>query len=414
MYGAIIGDIIGSRYEFKNKPSKDFELFTDQCRFTDDTVMTVAVANAVMASDPEAGEKEIKDSLVYAMQGFGSMYPKAGYGGGFRKWLRSEDPKPYGSWGNGSAMRVSAVGWIYPTLERVLEVAGWTAEVTHNHPDGVKGAQCTAAVIFLARAGRGKSAIREYVNNVFGYDTDTTVEEFRNKEARDISCAETLPRALAAFFEGNSYEDAVRNAASIGGDTDTIAAIAGSMAEAYYGIPDELIEKCNEYLPKELKMVVDHFTKINAQINDLDLNPEYRRNMGIEYLAEEIIKTSDTEKLQNLYQYLISELFERREDDGQAPTPCVDANQAMSQMDFTDMKAGDTFTLDQEMRLRIDTMTNSAGEIYIPLFTTEEQIEKGEAANIVINWPIDLLLKDAAFREDVSGLVINPFSTSIV
>ena len=258
MYGAVLGDIIGSRFEFdRGGKTKDFELFTREDCFTDDTVMTVAVGEALMKTGKMASEKEIKESLVGSMQEWGRRYPNAGYGSRFIHWLFAEKPQPYNSWGNGSAMRVSSAGWLYDSLERTLEVAGWTAEVTHNHPEGIKGAQCTAAVIYLSRTGTPKEKIKEYVVNKFGYDLHESLDELRIRHHHDESCMDSLPKALVSFFEGDSYEDVVRNAVSLGGDTDTLGAIAGAMAEGMYEIPEKILKQGRSFLAADLLPVLD-------------------------------------------------------------------------------------------------------------------------------------------------------------
>lgn len=259
MYGAILGDIIGSRFEFDRVGwTKEFELFNEDTVFTDDTVMSVAVAEALV-NCKEDDEKVIKNNLIRYMQKWGRKYPGAGYGYNFYHWVFSHNPRPYNSWGNGSAMRVSSIGWLYPTLEKTLEVAKWSAEVSHNHPEGIKGAQCTAAIIYLARTGKDKEYIRSYVINNYGYDFNTTVAELTKKHRHDESCMDSLPKALVAFFEGVSFEDVIRNAVCLGGDTDTIAAIAGSMAEAYFGIPDDLLNECINRVDDEMKIVLEQF-----------------------------------------------------------------------------------------------------------------------------------------------------------
>ena len=261
MYGAILGDIIGSRFEFdRGGWTKDFEMFTPECSFTDDTVMTVAVAEALLAAGVNADTGEIEKACIESMQKWGRKYPDAGYGSRFIGWLYEQDPKPYDSWGNGSAMRVAAAGWLYSSVERTRSVARATANVSHNHPEGLKGAECTAAVIYMARKGATKEEIREYVDTEFGYDLSKGVDELRPLHKHDESCMDALPKALVSFFEGNSFEDVIRNAVSLGGDTDTISAIAGAMAEGMYGVPDDLMDKCLEYLPDEMKQVIDDFS----------------------------------------------------------------------------------------------------------------------------------------------------------
>ena len=257
MFGALLGDIIGSRFEFdRGGKTKDFVLFTKDDDYTDDTVMTVAVADALLKAGKDANEETIKNMLIQRMQYFGRKYPYAGYGSRFIHWLGMHDPKPYGSYGNGSAMRVSAAGWLYDSLERTREVARFTAEISHNHPEGIKGAECTASVIYLARTGMDKTAIKDYVVNEFSYDLSETVDQMRLRHEHIESCMDTMPKALVSFFEGDSFEDVVRNAVSLGGDTDTIGAIAASMAEAYYPVPQDIIDEGLTYLPDDLADVL--------------------------------------------------------------------------------------------------------------------------------------------------------------
>ena len=260
MYGAILGDIAGSRFEFDRGPwTKDFEFITDECRWTDDSVMTVAVAEALMNAGKDADVEVIRNECIKSMKKWGKKYPRAGYGGRFIKWVLSDEPKPYNSLGNGSAMRVSAAGWLYDSIERTREVAKATAEVSHNHPEGIKGAECTAAVMFLARTGADKEKIKKYVTEEFGYDFSKTVDELRPLHKHDETCMDALPKALISFFEGESYEDVVRNAVSLGGDTDTIAAIAGAMAECFFDIPVARKAECMAVVEADMAEVIDRF-----------------------------------------------------------------------------------------------------------------------------------------------------------
>ena len=262
MYGAILGDMIGSRFEFdRGGWTKEFELLTEECEWTDDTVMTVAVADALLRAGKDASIAEIEAACTEAMRRWGRRYPHAGYGGRFANWLTTlgRESGPYGSYGNGSAMRVSAAGWLYDTAERTREVARATANVTHNHPEGIKGAECTAMVIYLGRTGAGKEEIREYVIREFGYDFSETLVEMRARHAHVESCQDSLPKALRSFFDGTDYEDVVRNAVSLGGDTDTLAAIAGAMAEGMYGVPRELKSMCLGRVESDMREVIGRF-----------------------------------------------------------------------------------------------------------------------------------------------------------
>ena len=255
MLGAIIGDIVGSVYEWDNIKTKDFPLFVQNCEFTDDTVMTIAVAEGLM----NGGRP---DDYVNAIKRIGRMYPNSGYGGRFNVWLFSDDNKPYNSWGNGSAMRVSPVGWIFDSLEATECAAEISASVTHNHPEGVKGAQATAAAIFLARNGKSHEEIKTYIEEKYGYDLKRTLNEIRPIYKFNESCMETVPEAITAFLESKDFEDAIRNAISLGGDSDTLAAITGSIAEAAYGVPDEIRAKAISFLDFPLLEVFNRWQNI--------------------------------------------------------------------------------------------------------------------------------------------------------
>lgn len=251
MLGAIAGDIIGSVYEFHPIKSEDFPLFGEESRFTDDTVMTVAVAGAIL----EGGDY---GSWMHLL---GRRYPNVGYGGSFIRWLMADDPKPYGSWGNGSAMRVSPVGLAFDSQERVLTEAFRSAVVTHDHPEGIKGAQAVALAVFMARNGAGKADIRLELESRFGYDLGRTLAEIRPAYHFDVSCQGSVPEAIIAFLESSDYEDAVRKAVSLGGDSDTQACITGGIAAAFYGgVPEDIASRVRSLLSEEFLTVIDHFS----------------------------------------------------------------------------------------------------------------------------------------------------------
>ena len=250
MLGAIIGDVIGSHYEHFPTKSVDFDFFAGHTCFTDDTVLTVAVADWIL----NGGE------LFKYFHDYVYRYPYAGYGGTFINWARGGDTEPYDSWGNGSAMRVSPAAYARESLEEVLMLAKASAEVTHSHPDGIAGAQATAGSIFLARTGKSKNEIRDFVESRFCYDLSRRIENIRPKYTFDVSCAGSVPESIIAFLESDSYESAIRLAISLGGDSDTMACIAGSIAEAFYGeIPRKLESKTRSYLNEDLLKVVDAF-----------------------------------------------------------------------------------------------------------------------------------------------------------
>jgi ADP-ribosylglycohydrolase len=252
MLGAIAGDVIGSVFEHQTIKTTQFPLFSTRTTFTDDTVLTVAVAYAIL------------NSVDYgrALKDFGQRYPFAGYGGSFYRWLHAANSMPYDSWGNGSAMRVSPVGFAFGTMEEVLKQAKQSAEVTHNHPEGIKGAQATALAIFIARTGKGKTEIRDELSQRFGYDLSRTLAEIRPKYRFDVSCQGSVPESIIAFLESEGLEDAIRKAISLGGDSDTMGCIAGGIAEAYYGdVPDTIVREVRARLPEEFLGIVDEFRK---------------------------------------------------------------------------------------------------------------------------------------------------------
>ena len=259
MIGAILGDIVGSIYEFDNNKTKEFELFDKECFFTDDSVMTISIAETLMQYEniDENNIDEFKEKLIDVMHEIGIKYPDCGYGGHFLVWILRNKREPYNSFGNGSAMRVSSVGWYAKTLEEAELISRVTAEVSHNHPEGIKGAVATAGAVFLAKTGATMDEIKQYISKY--YTIDFTIDEIRPTYDYDITCQGTVPQAMQAFFESENFEDAVRNAISIGGDSDTLAAITGAVAEAYYGISDDLKETALSYLDDKLLDITERF-----------------------------------------------------------------------------------------------------------------------------------------------------------
>ncbi len=252
MIGAITGDIVGSIYERRTIKQTNFVLFGPSCRFTDDTVLTVAVADAILSQAPYA-EK---------LREYYDLYPHAGYGGSFRRWASTPGAGAYNSWGNGSAMRVSPVGYAFDTIECVLDEAARSAEVTHNHPEGIKGARAVAAAVFMARTGSSKDDIRRFAVAEFAYDLSRSVDEIRPSYRFDVSCQGSVPEALIAFLDSVDFEDAVRKAVSLGGDSDTIACMAGAVAEAFYGgVPGGIRAKALAHLDDRLRGVVGRFVE---------------------------------------------------------------------------------------------------------------------------------------------------------
>lgn len=253
MIGAIVGDIVGSRFEFANHKSKDFEFFHPNCRVTDDSVMTLAVGDALRAYRANGGD--LAAMAVEKMRYWGRRYGHVGYGPTFRQWLSVPDPVPYHSWGNGAAMRVSFCGWAAKTLKETVWMAHEVTRVTHDHPEGLAGAEIVAALVFLARRGIRKKQLRTYVEEHYR-KIDFTLDEIRPDYSFDVSCQGSVPQAIAAFLESSGFVDAIRNAVSIGGDSDTIGAITGALAEAYYGVPEEVREGALPYLDAEQRKLL--------------------------------------------------------------------------------------------------------------------------------------------------------------
>ena len=252
MIGAIAGDIIGSIYEWNNIKKKKFHLFSDKCSFTDDSVLTIALADSILTGV----------SYVDNLKKFYHWYPDSGYGGNFRHWATSQHSEPYNSWGNGAAMRISPVGYAYNDLDTVLQKAFEFTEVTHNHPEGIKGGQATASAIFLARKGHSKSEIKTFVEDTFQYDLSKHVDDIRPTYKFDVSSQGTVPQAIRAFLDSTDFEDAIRTAVSLGGDTDTLTCITGGIAQAFYGdVPQLITEKAYTFLDNRLATITRQFMK---------------------------------------------------------------------------------------------------------------------------------------------------------
>ncbi|MBR3610011.1 MAG: ADP-ribosylglycohydrolase family protein [Oscillospiraceae bacterium] len=288
MIGAIIGDIAGSIYEFNNIKTTDFPLLSEDCFFTDDTVMTVAVAEALLKGG--RNEAKTEKEMVKSMRKFGKVFPDAGYGYRFSQWLTSSDPKPYGSFGNGSAMRVSPVAWYFHSLEKVEKYAEISARVTHDHEEGIKGAKATAVAIFMARRGYDKDYIKRYLELKYKYDLSKTLDEIRPDYQFDETCQGTVPAAFRAFYEAESFEDTLRKAISLGGDSDTIAAIACSIAEAYYPIPEEFKAAAMAKLDKKLLAVIEKWN------SDLSVTPSKFEQRDIMLYADYLLTNPRTER----------------------------------------------------------------------------------------------------------------------
>jgi len=405
MYGAILGDIIGSPFEFdRGDKTKDFKLFSRRSHFTDDSVMTLAVCEALLKVGQDATVKEIEDAVISSMQSWGRRYPHAGYGGYFRRWLTACHPEPYNSFGNGSAMRVSAAGWLYDSLEKTRTVAKATANVTHNHPEGIKGAEATASAIFMARNGSSKKEIKKYIENEFHYDLNRTLDEIRPSYHMDETCQKTVPEAIIAFLEATDFEDAIRNAVSLGGDTDTLGAITGSIAEAYYGIPEWLMTECRKRTNKDMRVVLDDF---NDALSSQDDFPN--SNKMIEDAIDQYYVQNNKDGMLVFMKTLLISI----EQGGELVVPYITTHSILSEEQLNSINIGDAFTLNHDVKLKLETVKDVKGNEWMGVFTSTNEMHKGSSGNVQINQLILSILKSVLDLEEVNGIVINPFGKHI-
>ena len=388
MYGAILGDMIGAPYEFDmGKKTKEFPLFCTESQYTDDSVMTIAVAEALLDNQFQDDET-VKAGLVDSMRKWGKKYPNAGYGGKFWHWLRAEDPKPYGSYGNGSAMRVSSAGWLFDTLEQTRHMARLTAEVTHNHPEGIKGAESTASAIYLARTGLSKDKIKDYIVKEFGYDLSRTCDQIRPKYYHVESCQGTVPEAITAFLEGTDFEDVIRTAVSLGGDCDTLTCIAGSIAEAFYGVPEQLKDECRSRLPKDMLDILGRFDISREHGHDSFPDSFLTGNSIIEDAIARYYEESNQDNLLAV----VNAILYRMHANGHFLIPAVTQEDGVS-FDLHHIQAND-------------------GKMWLAVFTSPEEYEKGQKAS-VLSYFIDAFLEFCADMQE-EGIIINPWGQSFL
>ena len=407
MYGAILGDMVGAPYEFdRGNKSKDFEMWNRKVRFTDDTVMTIAVADAILTAGKDSGEKEIKEELVKKMQAWGRKYPNSGYGGRLIHWLGSRDPKPYGSYGNGSAMRVSSVGWLYDTIEKTREVARWTAEVTHNHPEGIKGAEATAVAIFMARTGATKDEIKEYIVKEFGYDLSRTCDEIRPGYYHDESCQKTVPEAITAFLEGQDFEDVIRTAVSLGGDCDTLTCIAGGIAEAFYGVPAEMMEKTLERLGDDMIKVISDFDELRSGSS---VDPFLEGNAIVTAAIDKFSSDLTNENLSEV----IKAICMRIKAGGKFIFPVIAPGAFKNMIDPENVSVGDEFTTDEDMSFTFQHLEDKEGNIWAVAFTSRNEFQKGQSSDTLV-MDIEQVLEGFAGDTTEAGIIINPWSESFL
>lgn len=408
MFGAILGDMIGAPYEFdRGDKTKDFPMFTDDSQYTDDTVMTIAVAEALMDTLGKPDE-DVKVALVSSMQKWGKKYPDAGYGGMFYRWLRTANPKPYGSFGNGSAMRVSSVGWLFDTLEATRHAARLTAEVTHNHPEGIKGAEATASAIHLARTGKSKNEIRDYIIREFGYDLSRTCDQIRPTYHHVETCQQTVPEAITAFLEGTDFEDVIRTAVSLGGDCDTLTCIAGSIAEAFYGVPILYEAECTARLPEDMKEVMDRFNAARGRGDTSSYDDGLAENTGIENAIEQYYANQSKETVIGV----LEAIRQRMHEDGCFMVPMILPQAAIDMIDIEHLRVGDTFPSPEELHFKPHHLETQDGQQWLVAFTSHEEFEKGESASTIINGIEDMLKGCRDMSE--AGIIIDPWGNSFL
>ena len=415
MLGAIIGDIIGSVYEWHNIKTTEFPLFSKGCRPTDDSVMSIAVADGLIRSFKK-DEETIRQAIIASMQHYGRKYPRAGYGGRFNEWIRSDDPQPYNSWGNGSAMRVSSVGWMAASLADAEGLAKITAEVTHNHEEGIRGAQAIAAAVYLARAKCSKIEIKEYIEKYYNYDLSVSLDEIREEYDFDVSCQGSVPWAIRAFLEAGSYEEAVRLAVSIGGDSDTIACMAGAIAEPYFGIPKEIkrkgLEILDGYLKTKLKNYRDFYHKncaapedfVRSQIKSLIKGPYAGGNPAIEAALKAWHEASHREDLTaNVLDTIVWEIQNELE----VLTPVYFPNGMPEIPKDLAKRPTEVFTT-----FNFRTIGSNDGKNWLVAFTDISECEKG-GESITFPMLFTELIRSALDVEECDGIAINPFGYNV-
>ena len=385
MIGAIIGDMVGSIYEFDNIKTKDFPFFSPKSHFTDDTVMTIAVCAALL-NIKEYNEDSVKDNVIKAMKDFGRRFNKVGYGPKFKEWIEGEDTVPYHSFGNGSAMRVSSAGWLFTTIEETRRVARWTAEVTHNHIEGIKGAEAVASAIYLARTSHTRDDIKRYIVENFGYDLNREIDVIRMDYSFDVSCQGSVPEAILCFLESKSFEDCIRNAVSIGGDSDTIAAIAGSIARAFYDVPVLFEVEAKSRLDPVMVTVLDRF---NARIHHSD--PFFVFNAPVEARIKEFIK----EKNQENFVAVVENLRYTMNHMGHILVPTQKVKK------------------DNKEALMFKRLKMNNGKFYYAAFLDNTHIDKKKDQMMISTFTIHFL-DNCLKNKEVEGIVINPWSDGFV
>lgn len=411
MYGALLGDMIGAPYEFdQGDKTKEFPLFSRGSGYTDDSVMTIAVAEALLDARDQGKENDetaVKSLLIDSMRRWGRKYPYAGYGARFITWLEEDEMGSYGSYGNGAAMLVSSAGWLYDDFATTRKMAALTAEVTHNHPEGIKGAEATACAIFMARNHASKEEIRTYISQEFGYDLSRTCDEIRPNYHHVESCQETVPEAITAFLEGNDFEDVIRTAVSLGGDSDTLTCIAGSIAEAFYGVPIGMMAECRSRLEEDMLAVLEKFDKAVGRF-------QYHAedDFGNGELATAMKAVHEDGSAEN-YLNLLNLMAKRIAEGGEIILPVQMSQSAFDMLgDLNQVKVGDTLYASEEIRMKPQALTDHDEGIWYAAFTDYNEAGKGEGSSS-INQLLKDIVKVALGDKEKKGLVLNPWENPI-
>lgn len=410
MLGAIIGDIVGSPYEFddNNVKSTNFPLFSDASRFTDDTVTTVAVARALMDTYG-ADDATIENAVTMQLRALGRNYPTAGYGGMFQAWLLVDGAEAYNSFGNGSAMRVSSAGWLYRTLSETLHAAELTAKVTHNHPEGIKGAKAVAAAIFLARLHLPKDDIRAYLSRAFSYDLTRSLKDIRPGYKMDATCQGSVPEAITAFLEGKGFVDCVKKAVSLGGDSDTLACMAGAIAEAYYGIPEQVEKDALAKLPPEFVETVFRFRSFYVQNSGSPL-PGWEEE--VYYNPDNALKP-----LKNL-EFAISEFYIKSGSGKAEPQGVLDELKKLVQSEAEVLITVQAPSQSQKYSsgadaVQVQCIQDAEGRLLLPVFTSKNQASAG--ANLYyMTDGLRNVLESSLAADNLFGVIVNPFNQNFL
>lgn len=394
MYGAIFGDIVGSSYVFlPTDKTKLFRLFTEESKITDDSILGLAVAKSLIEAGPQGDEAIMKEKLRTNLKNFGGAFPEAGFDAKFLQWIQEEDAKPYAGDTNDAATRVSAAGWLFDEIERTRAVARWSAEVTHTDPEAIKGAEAVATVIFLARNDWNKATIQHYIQREFGYDLTHSIADMAQSYEGDTSSANTVPQAIRAFLEAEDFEDAIRGAVSLGGDTDTLACMAGAMAEACYEIPEDFLEEVREYLPDKLLELLNSYEKVRIGVNE-------RRS--ITGKIHEFVEKPEKEQLAPLMNAI-----QIRMKAGCLFYMPVELPEEETVKLGARYPKGSVIPLAKDIHPQRRSIATSDGKRWLAAFTSVEEGNRKDADTYYVGEPIAFTFQACLQLQDCAGVLIN-------